>query len=142
MAFALHPRLAADTHLLGAMPIADLLLMNDARYPWCIVVPRIADARELHALPREVRIALLDEVTQVAAVLEQQFNALKMNIAALGNQVPQLHIHIIARQADDAAWPAPVWGVGQAIAYSDESLRALRRRLTDALGATLTPASV
>ena len=140
MAFVLHPRLAADTHLLGAMPIADLLLMNDARFPWCILVPRLADARELHALPRDVRIALLDEVAQVAAVLEQQFNALKMNIAALGNLVPQLHVHIIARHAADAAWPAPVWGVGQATPYARAALQALRPRLVSAMGATLTPA--
>ena len=98
MAFALHPRLAADTHRIAALAIADVLLMNDARYPWCILVPRIDAARELHELPRDVAIALQDEVRLVAATLARAFTPDKMNVAALGNQVPQLHVHVIARR--------------------------------------------
>ena len=113
--------------------------MNDARYPWCILVPRVADARELHALPRPVAQQVLDEITLVASALERICKPLKMNIAALGNQVPQLHIHIIARRSDDAAWPAPVWGVGQAIPYTDVPLRELHSALQQDLGTALHP---
>ena len=140
MAFVIHPRLLADTHRLGALAVADLLLMNDVRFPWCILVPRIADARELHALPRDTVIALLDEITLTAATLERLFKPVKMNVAALGNQVPQLHVHVIARRSDDAAWPAPVWGVGQAVPYSAMELAPLLALLQREFGAALRPA--
>ena len=140
MSFVTHPRLVADTHKLGSMAIADLLLMNDARFRWCILVPRIPDARELHALPRDIAIAFQDEIRQVAATLERLFKPVKMNIAALGNQVPQLHVHVIARHSDDAAWPAPVWGVGQAVPYSATELAPLLGMLHGALGAGFSPA--
>lgn len=143
MSFALHPRLAADCHPLGALTVCDLLLMNDARFPWCVLVPRVADARELHALPHDVAHSVFDEITQVTAALERACKPLKMNVAALGNQVSQLHIHIIARNSADAAWPAPVWGVGQAVPYTDAQLGSLRaalqRELATALQSAATP---
>ena len=140
MAFALHPRLAADTHRIAALAIADVLLMNDARYPWCILVPRIDAARELHELPRDVAIALQDEVRLVAATLARAFTPDKMNVAALGNQVPQLHVHVIARRTDDPAWPAPVWGVGQALPYAPAAVTALLELLRRELAAAPDPA--
>jgi diadenosine tetraphosphate (Ap4A) HIT family hydrolase len=109
--FELDPRLASDTHFVCDWSVSRLLLMDDARFPWLILVPRIPEARELHALANATRAGLFAEVMRAAAALERATAAAKMNVAALGNVVPQLHIHVIARQPDDAAWPAPVWGV-------------------------------
>jgi diadenosine tetraphosphate (Ap4A) HIT family hydrolase len=108
-AFTLHPRLAADTIALGDWPLCRLLLMNDARFPWVILVPARPDLREIHDLPPAERATLIEEIARASALMQQAFKADKMNVAALGNQVPQLHIHIIARFAADPAWPNPVW---------------------------------
>jgi diadenosine tetraphosphate (Ap4A) HIT family hydrolase len=134
MAFELHPRLAADTVPVCELAASSLLLMNDARYPWCVVVPRVPDVRELHALPDGVRETVFAEVMRVAAGLEALTGATKMNVAALGNMVPQLHVHVIARNADDAAWPGPVWGVGQAEPYAAAALDDLLQRLRSRFG--------
>jgi diadenosine tetraphosphate (Ap4A) HIT family hydrolase len=107
--FTLHLRLAADTIALGDWPLCRLLLMNDARFPWVILVPARADLREIHDLTSPERATLIEEIARVSALMQQVFKADKMNVAALGNQVPQLHIHIIARFAADPAWPNPVW---------------------------------
>ncbi len=124
MDFALHPQLRADTLDIMTLEISSVLLMNDARFPWCILVPRIADTRELHHLPDNTQAQVWSEIARTAGAVETTFEAHKMNIAALGNMVPQLHIHVIARSTEDAAWPGPVWGVGQAEAYDDaESIR-------------------
>ena len=109
--FALDPRLATDTHGVCDWPVSRLLLMDDARFPGLILVPRIPAARELHALPEAARAELLAEVMRAATALERATGAAKMNVATLGNLVPQLHVHVIARREGDAAWPAPVWGV-------------------------------
>ncbi len=116
--YTLHERLAADTFHVVDLPVSALLLMNDCRYPWCILVPRIPDLRELHDVPAEQQTPLLDEINRVAAALQSQHGAHKMNVAALGNMVPQLHVHVIARQTDDPAWPGPVWGVGEVTPYA------------------------
>ena len=118
-AFTLHPRLAADTTALGDWPLCRLLLMNDARFPWVILVPARPDLREVHDLPPAERATLIEEIARASALMQQAFKADKMNVAALGNQVPQLHIHIIARFATDPAWPTPVWGQGQARPMSE-----------------------
>ena len=117
--FALHPRLAADTVALGDWPLCRLLLMNDARFPWLILVPARPDLREIHDLPPADRATLIEEIARASAQMQQAFKADKMNVAALGNQVPQLHIHIIARFASDSAWPNPIWGQGQGRAMSE-----------------------
>ena len=91
--------------------------MNDARFSWVILVPQIANLRELHQVPEPHSITLWQEIKQISLALESFVQADKMNVAALGNQVPQLHIHVIARFVDDAAWPGPVWGVGQPTPY-------------------------
>lgn len=118
MPFPLDPRLEADTHAVGELPLSRLLLMDDARYPWLILVPRIAGARELIDLDRDDRGALLDEVAAISRVLETKLRPDKINVAALGNVVAQLHVHLIARFADDAVWPQPVWGRGERVPYT------------------------
>jgi len=123
--FALHDRLSADTTLLTDMPLCRWLLMNDARFPWLILVPRIDGLRELHEVAQQHRTQLFDEIDLASRVLSELSNAHKLNVAALGNQVPQLHIHIIARQLTDVAWPGPVWGVGEAQRYEDVERDAL-----------------
>lgn len=110
--FQLHPQLETDTLLIGDLTVCRLLLMNNAVFPWLILVPRRADMRELFDLePADYKI-VMDEVRRVAEKFAAHTKADKINIAALGNMVPQLHIHIVARFAKDAAWPNPVWNSG------------------------------
>lgn len=110
MSFALHPQLAADCFVVGDWPLCRILLMNEARYPWFILVPRRAAIREVHELTAADRAQLWQESDQFSRQLLALFQPDKLNIAALGNVVPQLHVHHIVRYQTDAAWPAPVWG--------------------------------
>ncbi|MEM9620206.1 MAG: HIT domain-containing protein [Pseudomonadota bacterium] len=119
MSFQLHPQLAADTLWITDLPLCRVLLMNDSRYPWLILVPRLAELRDLHHVPATDQPQLWQEIMQASTILETLTQPHKLNVAALGNQVPQLHIHVIARQQDDAAWPGPVWGVGSAQPYAE-----------------------
>ena len=112
MAFLLHEKLAADCESLGDLDLCSALLMRDHRFPWVILVPRIEGLRDFHDLPREKAPALFDEIDRVSRILIDEFEAEKINVAALGNQVPQLHVHVIGRYASDAAWPGPVWNAG------------------------------
>ncbi|HET8710771.1 MAG TPA: HIT domain-containing protein [Spongiibacteraceae bacterium] len=121
--FALHTQLAKDCVTIGDLPLSRVLLMNDAQYPWLVLVPRREEIVELFELPRIDQQQLLDEVAQVSAALAGHFRADKMNIAALGNIVPQLHVHIVVRYCEDAAWPKPVWGIRPVQPYGDEALR-------------------
>jgi diadenosine tetraphosphate (Ap4A) HIT family hydrolase len=130
--FVLHPRLAADTTFVADWRLSRVLLMDDARYPWLVLVPRRADVTELFELAADDRAALTEEIAHAARVLKTLSGARKINIGALGNLVPQLHIHIVARNEGDAAWPGPVWGHGTAVRYEParrdafvEELRAL-----------------
>jgi diadenosine tetraphosphate (Ap4A) HIT family hydrolase len=134
MSFTLDPRLVADTHAIGALPFSELLLMDDARFPWVILVPRIAGARELIDLDEGDQRLLLGEVDRVARVLESLLHPDKLNIAALGNVVPQLHVHVIARFSNDAAWPSPVWNHGERVAYGERERAARIATLRNALG--------
>lgn len=109
MSFTLHPRLSADTLPLGDLALCRALLMNNARFPWIILAPRRADISELFDLDEPDRLQLMAEIAQVAERLKTFTSAHKINVAMLGNQVPQLHVHIIARFREDAAWPNPVW---------------------------------
>lgn len=131
--FALHPQLAADTHPLASLPLCELRLMDDANYPWLVLVPRIADARELIDLAPDHRHALADEIDRASRLLREVFRPHKLNVAALGNVVPQLHVHAIARFEHDPAWPAPVWGRVAARPYTPEALVERVARLRDAL---------
>ena len=120
--YELHPQLAADTHPLATFDLCELRLMDDANYPWLVLVPRVAEARELVDLDATQRHLLTDEIDLAARVLRAAFRPHKLNVAALGNLVPQLHVHVIARFENDPAWPAPVWGRVAARPYSPEAL--------------------
>ena len=125
-AFALDPRLAADTLHVGELPLCRVLLMDDMRFPWLTLVPRIANLRELTELARDDQHALLDEINRAAHVLHAIAKPDKLNIATLGNVVAQLHVHVIARFVGDAAWPRPTFGFGERVPYTaQESTRVL-----------------
>jgi len=115
--FQLHPQLAKDTFEIASPTHLRVLLMNDARYPWLILVPEKPDLVELHDLTVEDYGSVVAEIRRISILMKALFKADKMNVAALGNMVPQLHIHIIARFQSDPAWPAPVWGMGDAVPY-------------------------
>ncbi|MFK8030333.1 MAG: HIT domain-containing protein [Gammaproteobacteria bacterium] len=118
--FKLHAQLEADTLLVASLSLNEVLLVNDKRYLWCILVPRIANLRDLQDIPSKYKRAMLGEMDHVSTVVRRVASAYKMNVAALGNMVEQLHVHVIARHRDDAAWPGPVWGVGNAEPYTNE----------------------
>jgi diadenosine tetraphosphate (Ap4A) HIT family hydrolase len=133
--FVTDERLAKDSSLLRQLVISDLRLMEDARFPWLLLVPRREGATELIDLPRADQTLLLAEIETVSRALKSVTQCDKLNVAAIGNVVPQLHIHIVARFRSDAAWPRPVWGFGQAVAYGAEQRDKLVSRLTAALPA-------
>lgn len=137
MSFALDPRLVADTHVIGELPLCRLLLMDDARYPWLILVPRIAGARELIDLDESDQRSLLAELAGVGRALEALLAPDKLNIAALGNVVPQLHVHLVARFTGDAAWPRPVWGIGEGVRYEAGAREARIAQLRSTLASLL-----
>lgn len=120
--FGLHPRLAADTVFVADWVLSRVLLMNDRRYPWLILVPRRSGLVELHDVAPTDRLVLTEEVMRAGAVLKKIGKAAKINTGALGNVVPQLHIHIVARSTGDPAWPGPVWGHSSAEAYGADEL--------------------
>ena len=131
--FSLDPQLASDSHPVADFELSSLRLMDDCNYPWLILIPRVAEARELIDLDVGEQSLLLGEVNQVCRVLKQLFRPHKLNVAALGNVVSQLHVHLIARYNDDPAWPAPVWGRTHARPYEPEALVARVRDLRQAL---------
>lgn len=120
--FKLDSQLERDTIALASLPLCELLLMNEANYPWIILVPRREGLRELVELADTDQQQYLRESNAVAKLLQSQFAAYKLNIAALGNMVEQLHIHHIARFKEDVAWPKPVWGAVPAVVYSEDKL--------------------
>ncbi len=120
--FELHPQLAQDTVTIGDFPLCRLLLCNDSSYPWFILVPRRSQVREIFELEESDQRQLLKESSQLSQVLVKIFQADKLNVAALGNMVPQLHIHHIVRYQNDLAWPKPVWGLFPAQAYNKRAL--------------------
>ena len=122
--FALDSRLQADTRRITSLPLCEVLLMNDARYPWLILVPRHMGLVEILDLPSTAQLQLWQEINQVAAVLREVAPCDKLNIGALGNIVRQLHVHVVARKEGDAAWPGPVWGNGLTEPYQEEAMSA------------------
>jgi diadenosine tetraphosphate (Ap4A) HIT family hydrolase len=130
--FALDPRLAADTVAVAALPLCAVRLMNDRRFPWIILVPQRPGAREILDLDAADRGRLIEEIAMVSAALRDEYRPLKLNVAALGNVVAQLHVHVVARFEDDAAWPKPIWGT-PAVPYDADALArrvdAIRGRL-------------
>jgi diadenosine tetraphosphate (Ap4A) HIT family hydrolase len=125
MSFTLDERLAEDTFVVGDLPLCRVLLMNDARWPWLVLVARREGAVELTDLGVADRAALIEEAASAANFLKAYTGALKINLGALGNIVRQLHLHVVARHIDDPAWPGPVWGHGVAAPYAQAQARAM-----------------
>lgn len=132
-AWHLHPQLADDTHPVAQFKLCELRLMDDANHPWLILVPRVEDAVELIDLDEAQQAELTREVATTSRALQKAFSPHKLNVAALGNLVPQLHVHVIARFREDIAWPRPVWGMATAQPYSPEALVRRIQRLQEAL---------
>ena len=119
----IHPQLREDCLILGRFTLSYLLLMNDSQYPWLILVPDRTAVTEIYHLTDQDQRQLWLESASLSAHIMTQFNGDKLNVAAMGNIVPQLHIHHIVRFQNDAAWPAPVWGKTKPTAYTDEELK-------------------
>jgi diadenosine tetraphosphate (Ap4A) HIT family hydrolase len=134
--FTLHERLAADCVPLADWPLCRVLLMNDASYPWLILVPRRPGLTEFHKVDPSDMPQLVDEICDASRALEAAFQPDKINVGALGNMVPQLHIHVIARFKGDPAWPGPVWGAQPPVPYEEAALQARLDALTAALPAS------
>jgi diadenosine tetraphosphate (Ap4A) HIT family hydrolase len=133
MAFTLDHRLVRDTLPIGDLPFSRVLLMNDSTWPWIVLVPKIADASELIDLDAVDRGRLMEEIAAVATALRTVAGPTKLNVAALGNIVRQLHVHVIARFEDDPAWPGPVWGRVPPVPYEPAIATALVARLVEAM---------
>ncbi|HEX7883444.1 MAG TPA: HIT family protein [Afipia sp.] len=132
-AWSLNPQLERDTINIGDLPLSRVLVIKDANYPWLLLVPRRPDVVEIIDLGEVEQAQLTTEINRVARALKDITKPDKLNIAALGNVVPQLHVHIIARRTSDAAWPRPVWGVVPALAHDPQEVEnfigALRRKI-------------
>lgn len=127
--WSLHPQLDKDTAAVGDLPLCRLLLIRDANYPWLVLVPRRADLTEIIDLDEGAQTQLMTEIARVSRALREITRCDKLNVAALGNAVPQLHIHIIARHRTDPAWPRPIWGAVPALPYDPQDMQ----KLIDAL---------
>jgi len=131
--WSLHPQLARDTLALGDLPLSRLLVVNDANWPWLLLVPRRPGVSEIIDLDEVERAQLMTEIARVGNALKEVTGCDKLNVAALGNVVPQLHVHIIARRSGDAGWPKPIWGAAPALAHDPRELErfvaAIRRRV-------------
>jgi diadenosine tetraphosphate (Ap4A) HIT family hydrolase len=127
--FQLHERLAADTHNLGRSRLCEVLLMSDSTWPWIILVPAVPEIREIYQLDKAQQQRLLEESSALSQGMMESFGGDKMNVAALGNMVPQLHLHHIVRFEGDPAWPGPVWGKQPPVPYDDGELEQIKAKL-------------
>lgn len=127
--FQLHERLAADTHNLGCSRLCEICLMNDSTWPWVILVPAIPGIREIYQLQHGQQVRLMEESSALSKGMMELFGGDKMNVAALGNMVPQLHLHHIVRYEGDPAWPGPVWGKQAPVPYSEQALAEIVAKL-------------
>ncbi|KGK59532.1 diadenosine tetraphosphate hydrolase [Xanthomonas cannabis pv. phaseoli] len=121
--FQLDPRLAADTVFVADGPLSQVRLMDDTRFPWLVLVPRVADVSEWIDLDGGQQRLLLAEINQLSQLLRVEPGVGKLNIGALGNIVRQLHVHLVGRHPGDAAWPGPVWGSGSAQRFATDALQ-------------------
>jgi diadenosine tetraphosphate (Ap4A) HIT family hydrolase len=132
-AWSLHPQLEKDTINIGDLPLSRVLVIKDANYPWLLLVPRREGAVEIIDLDEVAQAQLMTEITRVSRALKDVTQCDKLNVAALGNMVPQLHIHVIARRTSDVAWPRPVWGVAAPLAHDATEVQnfisAIRRKI-------------
>ena len=131
--FVLDPRLAADTVPVASLSLCDVLLMNDVRYPWLILVPRITERVEITDLDAASQTMLWQELNIASVALRAVVPGDKLNLGALGNIVRQLHVHLVIRRKSDDAWPGPVWGHGNAVPYAMDQLEMLIQSLKKAL---------
>jgi len=131
--FELHNQLKKDTILVKDLKLCQLLLMNNSLYPWFILVPRLTNLVEIIDLSEADQILAMKEIALVSAVVKKLFNPTKLNVAALGNMVSQLHIHIIARFKDDKTFPKPVWVSGEIIEYNEEEIKKIIKMMNDEL---------
>ena len=129
--FQLHPRLEADSLPVDTLSLCELRLINDNRFLWVILVPQRSKVTEVHQLTTEDQQQLIIESSRLAVLLTDLTGADKINLGALGNMVPQLHWHVVARRTDDPCWPGPVWGCNQAEPYPDKIAADWIRRLSD-----------
>ncbi|MFT7526322.1 MAG: diadenosine tetraphosphate (Ap4A) HIT family hydrolase [Arenicella sp.] len=135
--FKLHPQLKMDTFRIGDLPLCEVLLMNESQFPWLILVPRKENISELYQLPKiEIRQANIESL-EISRLMMQFFVGDKLNVAALGNLVPQLHIHHIVRNRDDSVWPQPVWGNFTAKPYSEAAANAVLSKLREQISLKL-----
>jgi diadenosine tetraphosphate (Ap4A) HIT family hydrolase len=131
--WSLHPQLERDTVAVGDLALSRLLAMNDATYPWVVLVPRRPDTVEIIDLEAADQARLMAEIAEVSAALKRLTGCDKLNVAAIGNVVPQLHIHVVARRTDDPAWPRPVWGAAPAQPYAGTDMQSLIAALRGAI---------
>jgi diadenosine tetraphosphate (Ap4A) HIT family hydrolase len=139
MSFTLHPRLQHDCISVGRFELCRLLMMNDSLYPWFILVPEKADVSEIYQLDQAERGLFIEESCFLAENLAALYQADKMNVAAIGNMVPQLHLHHIVRYRTDKAWPGPVWGKFDAVPLTEQQISRHLSCLKDRLGESLRP---
>lgn len=135
MSFALDPRIEADSVFVADLALCQARLMDDSRYPWIVLVPRKDGLVEITDLSPADRQTLMTEIAHCARALKAAARCDKINIGALGNVVPQLHVHVVARTRADAAWPGPVWGSGPGVPYDDAARARLVRRILAAMDA-------
>jgi diadenosine tetraphosphate (Ap4A) HIT family hydrolase len=121
--WSLHPQLAGTTIVLGDLPLCRVLAADDANFPWLVLVPRRVGAVEIIDLDAAQRVQLMEEIAQVSVALKQATVCDKLNVAAIGNLVGQLHVHVVARRKDDALWPKPVWGALPPAPYAEGALQ-------------------
>ncbi|MEQ8953838.1 MAG: HIT domain-containing protein [Gammaproteobacteria bacterium] len=131
--FTLHPQLEQDCYVVTDLELCRVLLMNNSHYPWCILVPMRAALREIYELKEAEQCLLIGESSRLSRLMMARFAGEKMNVAALGNMVPQLHVHHIVRRQSDNAWPGPVWGRAPALPYSEQEAGSLCETLRTGL---------
>jgi len=136
--FNLHPQLVQDCYELADLPLCKLLLCNDSAYPWFILVPKVNDITDIYQLDWQQQQQLLNESSLLSELLMQVFNGDKMNVAALGNVVEQLHVHHVVRYKTDISWPKPIWGQQPFTPYTDDELASLKEQLMPKLATVLT----
>ena len=131
--FILHKQLAVDCIILTELPLSTLLLCNDSQYPWFILVPRLPGISEIYQMPLEQQYQFLAESSALSEIVMEEFLGDKMNVAALGNMVPQLHIHHVVRFKNDISWPKPIWGLKPLIPYNGEAIANIKNNIVPKL---------
>lgn len=129
VSFTLHPQLAHDCFELADFPLCKLLLCNDSAYPWFILVPKVTDIKDVYQLDWQQQQQLLNESSLLSELVMQVFDGDKMNVAALGNVVEQLHVHHVVRYKTDVSWPKPIWGQQELTPYTEAELAELKDKL-------------